>query len=101
MYREARVPSNPVDVFDPAVVSGEDETTGPPEGPLQQTARIPDDVTQQLRMLATVTGIDEEEHLRRAMRSYLETAGREAEISAFTDRARDRVGAVLDRLGDL
>jgi hypothetical protein len=48
-----------------------------------------------------VTGVEEEEHLRRAMRGYLETAGRDAEVSAFTDRARERLGGVLDRLGDL
>jgi hypothetical protein len=48
-----------------------------------------------------VTGIDEEEHLRRAMLGYLETSGRGAEVTAFADRARERLRAVLDRLGDL
>lgn len=69
--------------------------------PLQQTIRIPDEVTEQLRLLAAVTGVDEEEHLRRAMLGYLETSGRGAEVTAFTDRARERLRAVLDRLGDL
>jgi hypothetical protein len=32
---------------------------------------------------------------------YLETSGRESEVAAFTGRARDRLRAVLDRLGDL
>jgi predicted transcriptional regulator len=68
---------------------------------VQQTIRIPDDVRGQLRLLATITGIDEEEHLRRAMRGYLETSGRDAEIRAFTDRARERYRRVLDRLGAL
>lgn len=66
-----------------------------------QTIRIPDDVRDQLRLLATITEIDEEEHLRRAMRGYLETSGREAEVRAFTDRARERYRRVLDRLGEL
>jgi len=69
--------------------------------PVQQTIRIPDDVRGQLRLLATITGIDEEEHLRRAMRGYLETSGRDAEVRAFTDRARERYRRVLDRLGEL
>jgi hypothetical protein len=68
---------------------------------VQQTIRIPDDVRGQLRLLATITGIDEEEHLRRAMRGYLETSGRDAEVRAFTDRARERYRRVLDRLGEL
>lgn len=66
-----------------------------------QTIRVPDDVRDQLRLLAAITEIDEEEHLRRAMRGYLETSGREAEVRAFTDRARERYGGVLDRLGEL
>ena len=68
---------------------------------MQRTIRIPDDVREQLRLLATITGIDEEEHLRRAMRDYLETSGRDAELRAFTDRARERSRRVLDRLGEL
>ncbi|HEX7248128.1 MAG TPA: hypothetical protein VF351_08520 [Actinomycetota bacterium] len=68
---------------------------------MQQTIRVSNEVTQQLRMLATVTGIDEEEHLRRAVWGYLETSGRDAEVGAFTDRARDRFRALLDRLGEL
>ena len=68
---------------------------------MQRTIRIPDDVREQLRLLATITGIDEEEHLRRAMRDYLETSGRDAELRAFTDRARERYRRVLDRLGEL
>jgi predicted transcriptional regulator len=68
---------------------------------VQQTIRIPDDVRGQLRMLATITGIHEEEHLRRAMRGYLATSGRDAEVRAFTDRARERYRRVLDRLGEL
>src|SRR5687767_12218303 len=42
---------------------------GSPGGvpPVQQTIRVSNEITQQLRMLATVTGIDEEEHLRRAV----------------------------------
>ena len=48
-----------------------------------------------------MSGIDEEEHLRRAMLGYLETSGRGAEVTAFADRARERFRAVLDRLGDL
>jgi hypothetical protein len=35
------------------------------------------------------------------MRGYLETSGREAEVRAFTDRARERYRRVLDRLGEL
>lgn len=68
---------------------------------MQQTIRISNEVTQQLRLLATVTGVDEEEHLRRAVRGYLETSGRDAEVNAFTGRARERLRAILDRLGDL
>jgi predicted transcriptional regulator len=68
---------------------------------MQQTIRISNEVTQQLRLLATVTGVDEEEHLRRAVWGYLETSGRDAEVNAFTSRARDRFRAILDRLGDL
>jgi len=68
---------------------------------LQPTIRIPDEVGDQLRLIATVTGVAEEEHLRRAMRDYLETSGRHAELTALTDRARERFRAVLDRLGDL
>ncbi len=68
---------------------------------MQQTIRVSNEVTQQLRMLATVTGIDEEEHLRLAVRGYLETSGRDAEVRAFTERARDRFRATLDRLGEL
>ncbi|HET9311197.1 MAG TPA: hypothetical protein VFP41_08250 [Actinomycetota bacterium] len=52
-------------------------------------------------MLTTVTGVPEQEHLRRAMRGYLETAGRHAEVTALTGRARERLRAVLDELGDL
>jgi len=48
-----------------------------------------------------VTGMDEEEHLRLAVRGYLETSGRTAEVTAFADRARERLRPVLDRLGDL
>ncbi|HET6715022.1 MAG TPA: hypothetical protein VFI59_15120 [Actinomycetota bacterium] len=66
-----------------------------------QTIRVPDDVRDQLRLLAAITEVDEEEHLRRAMRGYLETSGREAEVRAFTDRARERYRRVLDRLGEL
>lgn len=66
-----------------------------------QTIRVPDDVRDQLRLLAAITEIDEEEHLRRAMRGYLETSGREAEVRAVTDRARERYRRVLDRLGEL
>lgn len=81
---------------------GKMRPTRSPEGaPVQRTIRIPDDVLGQLRLLATVTGVDEEEHLRRAMRGYLETSGREAEVRAFTDRARERYRRVLDRLGAL
>ncbi|MEX0651494.1 MAG: hypothetical protein WD186_05645 [Actinomycetota bacterium] len=68
---------------------------------MQRTIRISNEVTQQLRLLATVTGVGEEEHLRRAVRGYLETSGRAAEVSAFTDRARERLRETLDRLGDL
>jgi len=68
---------------------------------LQRTIRISNEVTQQLRLLATVTGIGEEEHLRRAVRGYLESSGREAEVNAFTDRARERLRRTLDRLGEL
>src|SRR5918995_5679541 len=70
-------------------------------GSLQQAVRVPTEVGEQLRLLATLTGTDEEEHLRRAVHVYLETAGRESEIAAFTGRARERLRAVLDRLGDL
>jgi len=52
-------------------------------------------------MLTTVTGVPEQEHLRRAMRGYLETAGRHAEVTALTGRAQERLRAVLDELGDL
>jgi predicted transcriptional regulator len=65
------------------------------------TIRVPDEVGDQLRLIATVTGLDETEHLRRAVHGYLETSGREAELTAFTARARERLRAVLDRLGDL
>ncbi|MBA3765156.1 MAG: hypothetical protein H0X05_06570 [Actinobacteria bacterium] len=68
---------------------------------MQRTIRISNEVTQQLRLLATVTGIGEEEHLRRAVRGYLESSGREAEVNAFTDRARERLRRTLDRLGEL
>lgn len=68
---------------------------------MHQIIRIPDEVRDQLRLLAAITGVDEEEHLRRAMRGYLETSGREAEVRAFTDRARDRFRRALDRLGEL
>lgn len=68
---------------------------------MQQTIRISNEVTQQLRLLATVTGVAEEEHLRRAVRGYLETSGRGAEVHAFTSRARERFREILDRLGDL
>lgn len=68
---------------------------------MQQTIRIPDEVRDQLRLLATITGVDEEEHLRRAMRGYLETSGRDAAVRAYTDRARERFRRVLDRLGEL
>jgi hypothetical protein len=68
---------------------------------VHQIIRIPDEVRDQLRLLAAITGVDEEEHLRRAMRGYLETSGREAEVRAFTDRARDRFRRALDRLGEL
>ena len=68
---------------------------------LQRTIRIPSEVNGQLRLLATVTGVDEEEHLRRAVYGYLETSGRDAEITAFTDRARERLRCALDRLGEL
>ncbi len=71
------------------------------EGPLLQTIRIPDEVADQLRLLATVTGLPEQEHLRRAMRGYLETTGRDAEVTAFTNRARERLRTVLDQLGEL
>jgi hypothetical protein len=63
--------------------------------------RIPEEVAEQLRLLATVTGLPEQEHLRRAMRGYLETTGRHAEVTALTDRARERLRVVLDELGDL
>ncbi|MGZ8596496.1 MAG: hypothetical protein ACXWZF_05530 [Actinomycetota bacterium] len=69
--------------------------------PLQQTTRVPRVVDEQLHLLATVTGVAAEEHLRRAVRLYLESAGREAEVAAFVDRARSRLRSVLDRLGDL
>jgi predicted transcriptional regulator len=90
-------------VFDATPIPGEDERTDrrPEVPPLQQTIRIPDDVTDQLRLLAAVTGMDEQEHLRRAVRGYLETSGRTAEVTAFADRARERLRPVLDRLGDL
>lgn|SRR5512134_3069486 len=69
--------------------------------PLQQTTRVPREVDEQLHMLTTVTGVPPEEHLRRAVRLYLESAGREAEVAALVDRARGRLRRVLDRLGDL
>ena len=68
---------------------------------LEQAIRVPTEVGEQLRLLATLTGTDEEEHLRRAVHVYLETSGRGSEISAFTGRARERLRDVLDRLGDL
>ena len=68
---------------------------------MQQTIRVPTEVGDQLRLLAAMTGTDEEEHLRRAVLVYLETAGRGPEVAAFTGRDRDRLRAVLDRLGDL
>ncbi|MDH4112111.1 MAG: CopG family transcriptional regulator [Actinomycetota bacterium] len=67
----------------------------------QEAIPIPDEVSEQLRLLAALTGVDEQEHLRRAVRGYLESSGREAEVTAFADRARERVRSVLDRLGDL
>jgi len=88
-------------VFDPAPAPGEDDPRGERRGPLLQTLRMPEEVAEQLRLLATVTGVPEQEHLRRAMRGYLETAGRDAEVTALTDRARERLRAVLDELGDL
>lgn len=69
--------------------------------PLQQTTRVPREVEEQLHLLTTVTGVPAEEHLRRAVRIYLESTGREAEVAALVDRARGRLRRVLDRLGDL
>jgi hypothetical protein len=83
--------------FDP----GEDGRASERRHGVQQTIRVPTEVGDQLRLLATLTGTDEEEHLRRAVHVYLETSGRESEIAAFTGRARERLRAVLDRLGDL
>jgi predicted DNA-binding protein len=70
-------------------------------GSAQRTIRISNEVTEQLHLLAAVTGLDEEEHLRRAVRGYLETSGREPETTAFTERARERLRDALDRLEDL
>ncbi|HJR96285.1 MAG TPA: CopG family transcriptional regulator [Actinomycetota bacterium] len=88
-------------MFDSAPPPGEDDPRGERRAPLLQTLRIPEEVAEQLRMLTTVTGVPEQEHLRRAMRGYLETAGRHAEVTALTGRARERLRAVLDELGDL
>jgi predicted DNA-binding protein len=88
-------------VFDSAPLPGEDDPRGERRAPLLQTLRIPEEVAEQLRMLTTVTGVPEQEHLRRAMRGYLETAGRHAEVTALTGRAQERLRAVLDELGDL
>ncbi len=108
MYRLDSHPStrhhDPAPVLDPGIHADEDEpnTTRPEvSARLQRTIKISDEVTQQLRLLATVTGVGEEEHLRRAVRGYLETSGRDAEVSAFADRARERLRDILDRLGDL
>jgi predicted DNA-binding protein len=88
-------------VVDSTLDPGEDGRASERRHGVQQTIRVPTEVGDQLRLLATLTGTDEEEHLRRAVHVYLETSGRESEIAAFTGRARERLRAVLDRLGDL
>lgn len=97
------VNSGPRRVLDLSTLTHQDGARDTPGGVprLQRTIHIPNEVTQQLRLLATVTGVGEEEHLRRAVRGYLETSGRHAEVNAFTDRARERFRDVLDRLGEL
>jgi predicted transcriptional regulator len=104
LLRGRAVKPDPIEapeVFDPTLLGGQDERSDRPEASLQQTIRVPNEVGDQLRLLATLTGTDEEEHLRRAVRVYLETSGRESEVAAFTGRAREGLRAALDRLGDL
>ena len=72
-----------------------------------QTIRVPDDVRDQLRLLAAITEIDEEEHLRRAMRGYLETSGRKPRsgpsptVRANAIAACSTGGGVVDPLRSL
>ena len=86
-------------MFDPRLDPREDGTGGGP--PCTRRPACHERSANNSSCSPHVTGVSEEEHLRLAVRDYLESAGRDAEVAAFVDRARGRLRRVLDRLGDL
>ena len=52
-------------------------------------------------MLVFATDESVDEHVQRALRDYLDLAGRRAAVTGFTRRARDRFRDALDELQGL
>ena len=70
--------------------------------PIQKlTVRIPREVGDVLETLTRISGESPDVHVQRALLQYLDGAGRRSLIDGFTQRARLRLRAALDELGDL
>jgi hypothetical protein len=77
-------------------------TLGAGGGTIQQlTTRLPRDLGESIGTLAFATGEPVDDHVLHALQDYLDGCGHTAAVSGFTDRARDRFRAALDRLKDL
>jgi hypothetical protein len=65
------------------------------------TVRLPREVGDVLDTLTDIGGESSDVHVQRALLQYLDGAGRRSLIEGFTERARTRLRASLDELGDL
>ncbi len=65
------------------------------------TIRIPREVGNVLETLTRVSGEPSDVHVQRALLQYMDGAGHRALVDGLTSRARERLRAPLDELGDL
>jgi hypothetical protein len=61
---------------------------------------LPRDLYESLRVLSFATGEEIEDHVLRAVRSYLDDEGHRAAVHGFGERARARYRGALDRLDE-
>jgi len=61
---------------------------------------VPKETYDALRAVALATGVDVDEHVLAALRSYLSEEGHRAAVVGFGERARTRHRIALDRLAD-
>ncbi len=61
---------------------------------------MPQDLYDELRVIALVSGVDVQTHLQSALRDYLAEGGHRAAVAGFARRARSRHRAALELLVD-